>query len=185
MSTKPMRRPFTVAEYYRMGEAGILTEGERVELIEGEIVQMPPIGDLHAWCVNRLTRLFILGVGDAAVVSVQNPFRLSNRSEPVPDVVVMRPRPEFRGPHPTPSDVLLVIEVSDTTLHYDQRVKLPLYARELVPEVWIADLKGECIWVYSDPSGSGYGVTLILRRGDRIAPAAFPNLEVAVDDILG
>ena len=185
MAAKLMRRQFTVADYYRMGEAGILTPDDRVELIEGEIIQMPPIGDVHAWCVTHVTHLFILGVRDAAIVRCQNPLRLSDRSEPIPDVVLVRPRPRFRGPHPTPDEVLLLVEVSDTTLGYDQRVKLPLYAREGVVEVWIVDLRQDRLWVYRDPSPTGYRVTLTLGRADRIAPSAFPDLEFAVDDILG
>lgn len=185
MAAKPMRRKFTVSEYYRMGKAGILTEDDRVELIEGEIIQLPPVGDSHAWCVNRLNKLFVLGVGDRAIVGVQNPFRLSTRSEPLPDLVVMRPRASMSGPHPTQQDAILVIEVSDTTLAYDQRVKLPLYAREGVPEVWIVDLRGERLLVNRDPSPDGYSTTLILGRGDRISPAALTDLELAVDDILG
>ena len=185
MAAEPMRRQFTVKDYYRMGKAGILKEDERVELIEGEIIQMPPIGDLHAWCVNRLNRLLVLAVGDAAVVAIQNPLRLGDRSEPVPDIVVMRPRPSLRGPHPTADDGLLVIEVSVTTLAYDQRVKVPLYARLGVPEVWVADLRGEVICVYREPTPDGYRVTLARRQGERIGPSALPDLELAVDDILG
>jgi len=185
MAAKALRRQFTLAEYYRMGDAGILTEDDRVELIEGEIIQLPPIGDPHAWCVNRLTRLFVLGIGDRGVVSPQNPFRLSQRSEPLPDIVVAHPRTALAGPHPTPGDVFLVIEVSDSTLAYDLEVKVPLYAREGVPETWVADLKGKRVCVYRDPSPEGYRVTLTFERGDRIAPSAFPDLEIAVDDILG
>lgn len=185
MAAKTLRRQFTLAEYYRMGEAGILTEDDRVELIEGEIIQLPPIGDPHAWCVNRVNRLFVLGIGDQGVVSPQNPFRLSQRSEPVPDIVIIHPRARLAGPHPTPADVFLVIEVSDSTLGYDLGVKVPLYAREGVPETWFVDLKGKRVCVYRDPSPEGYRVTLTFERGDRIAPLAFPDLDISVDDILG
>ena len=117
MAAEPLPRRFTVAEYYRMGKAGILGEDDRVELIEGEIIQMPPIGDPHAWGVNRLNYTFVRGLGDRAIVAIQNPLRLSDLSEPVPDLVVMRPRPDgMRGPHSTAKDVLLIVEVSDTTL---------------------------------------------------------------------
>jgi hypothetical protein len=187
MAAEPNPRRFTVDEYYRMGAAGILSPDDRVELIEGEIVEMPPIGDPHAWCVTVLTRLFVLVVGSAAIVRIQNPIRLSDYSEPVPDVVLARPRPELRGPqpHPTPREILLVVEVSDTTLAYDQRRKVPLYAREGVLEVWVVDLNGDRVWVYRDPSPTGDRVTLTLGRGDRVAPLALPDLVLAVDDILG
>ena len=185
MTAQPIRRPFTVAEYYRMAKAGILTEDDRVELIEGEIIEMPPIGGPHASCVIRLTELLVSGVRGAALVSVQNPLRLSDRSEPVPDVMLLRRRPDFYSSHPTPADVLLLVEVSDTTLDYDQQVKLPLYSREGVPEVWLADLGGQVIRVHREPRPTGYRVTLTRRRGERLSPAAFPDLELAVDDILG
>jgi Uma2 family endonuclease len=169
-----------------MGKAGILTEDDRVELIEGEIVQMPPIGSPHASGVRRVTRLFYVGLGDAAVVSVQDPLRLSNESEPVPDVILLRPRPDFYAAgHPTAADVLLLVEVSDTTLAYDLRRKVPLYAREGVPEVWVVDLNGQRILVYRDPSPTGYQMSLILQRGDHLAPLAFPDLDFAINDILG
>ena len=180
------RHRLTVAEYYRMAKAGILTEDDRVELIEGEIIQMPPIGGPHASRVNRLNYLFILAVGDAALVIVQNPLRLGERSEPVPDVMLVRPRADFYAAgHPTAGDVLLLVEVSDTTLAYDQRIKLPLYAHSGVPEVWITDLAHEMIRVYREPGPTGYRMSLTFRRGDRLSPSAFPNLEFAVDDILG
>ena len=185
MAAQPTPRRFTVDEYYRMGKSGILAENDRVELIEGEVFQMPPIGDLHAWCINRLTELFVLGLAGGAIVAVQNPLRLSTFSEPVPDLVVMRRRPALRGPHPTARDVFLVIEVSDTSLRHDQRVKLPIYAREGVPEVWIVDLRAERMLVYRDPSEGGYRISLIVGRSDPISPAAFPELVLTGDQILG
>ena len=119
---------FTVHDYHRMGEAGILQEDDRVELIEGELVQMTAIGTRHFSCVNRLNRLLVMNVRDEAVVSVQNPVRLNEYTEPQPDATVIRPR-DYRESLPMPEDVLLLIEVSDTTLAYDRGVKLPLYAR--------------------------------------------------------
>lgn len=125
MAAEPIARRFTVAEYYRMGKAGILKENDRVELIEGEIIQMPPIGDLHAWCVKRLLRLFVLTFRDAAIVSVQDPLRLNNRSEPVPDLVLIRPRPELRGPHPTRT----TSSCAASWWRYSQRCSTEPYAR--------------------------------------------------------
>jgi Uma2 family endonuclease len=145
--TTPMevkRRRFTVYDYHRMGEAGILHEDDRVELIEGELVEMTAIGTRHFSCVNRLNRLLVMTVGDEAIVSVQNPVRLNEYNEPQPDLTMIRPR-DYRESLPIPADVLLLIEVSDTTLAYDRGVKLPLYARAGVREVWIVDLPGETI----------------------------------------
>jgi Uma2 family endonuclease len=186
MAAQPARRQFTVAEYYQMGRVGILTEDDRVELIEGEIIEMPPIGGRHSSCVNRLNELFVTAVGSLALVTVQNPLRLDGRSEPVPDVMIVNRRTDFyEAGHPAPEDVLLLVEVSDSTIGYDRRVKLPLYAQYGVPEVWIVDLDRGVIRVHLDPMPDGYRVVRTRRRGDRLAPAAFPDLVFAVDDILG
>jgi Uma2 family endonuclease len=128
------RRRFTVHDYHRMGEAGILHEDDRVELIEGEIVEMAAIGTRHFSCVNRLNRLLVMSVGDEAVISVQNPVRLNEHTELQPDLAVIRAR-DYRESLPEPDDVLLLIEVSDTTLAYDRGVKLPLYAKAGITEV--------------------------------------------------
>ena len=144
VDTRPMermRRRFTVYEYHRMGEAGILHEDDRVELIEGELVEMTAIGTRHFACVNRLNRLLVGALGDEAIVSVQNPVRLNEYNEPQPDLAVIRPR-DYRLSLPGPGDVLLLVEVSDTTLAYDRSVKLPLYARAGIGVVWIVYLPG-------------------------------------------
>jgi Uma2 family endonuclease len=175
---------FTVHDYHRMGEAGILHEDDRVELIEGEIVEMAAIGTLHFSCVNRLTRLLVMGVGDAAVVSVQNPVRLNEHTEPQPDITVIRPR-DYTESLPVPEDVLLLVEVSDTTLAYDRNVKLPLYARAGLGEVWIVNLPAKTIEQYTDPSGDGYRRVDHRRGGQYLPPAALPDLNPTVDEILG
>lgn len=178
-------RRFTVDEYYRMAAVGILTEDDRVELIEGEIVQMPPIGSRHASCVARLDRLCNRLVGDLALVFCQNPVRLSVRSEPEPDLMLIRPRAdEYAAAHPGPADVLLVIEVADTSAGYDRKQKAPLYARFGIPEMWLVDLGRDLIEVLRDPSTRGYRTVRVCRRGERIGSIALPQLEVAVDDIL-
>src|SRR3712207_6684546 len=164
------RRRFTVHDYHRMGEAGILHEDDRVELIEGELVEMTAIGTRHFSCVNRLTRMLVMNVGDDGIVSVQNPVRLNEYNEPQPDVTVIRPR-DYRESLPMPEDVLLLIEVSDTTLAYDRGVKLPLYARAGIREVWIVDLAHEVIERNTDPSGASYRrVEQSRRRGAGAAP---------------
>ena len=184
METRVARRRFTVHDYHRMGEVGILHEDDRVELIEGEIVEMAAIGTRHFTCVNQLNRLLVRGVGDAAIVSVQNPVRLDEHTEPQPDLTVLQVR-DYRESLPMPEDVLLLIEVSDTTLSYDRGVKLPLYARAGIPEVWIVDLVGEVIERHTDPSGDGYRSLKQARRGETIESTAPPELALRVDVILG
>jgi Uma2 family endonuclease len=174
---------FTVHDYHRMGEAGILHEDDRVELIEGEIVEMAAIGTRHFSCVNRLNRLLVLSVGDDAVVSVQNPVRLNGHTEPQPDLAVIRPR-DYRESLPEPEDVLILIEVSDTTLAYDRNVKLPLYAQAAIEEVWIVNLPAETIERYTDPSATGFRHTEQAHRGQTLQSTALPGLTPNVDEVL-
>ena len=185
-SASVVRWRFTAADYHRMDEAGILKEDDRVELIEGEILKMSPIGDRHAGRVIVLNRTFSLRLGDRAFVSVQNPVRLSEHSEPQPDLVIMRPPAEgqsVRAPHP--ADILLLVEVSDTTLAFDRDTKVPLYAQAEVPEVWLLDLPGDRLRVYRDPSDGEYRSIAVLARGDSISLLAFPDITLTVDEILG
>lgn len=178
------RRLFTVDEYYRMGEAGILRPDDRVELIEGEVIEMVPIGSHHAGVVINLTSLLFHGTAPAeATISVQNPVRLSDLSEPVPDLAVLQPR-SYTEAHPTPADVMLLIEVSDSTLLYDQRVKVPLYARSGIPEVWIVNLTNRSVEVHRERCRDGYDVRQVAERGNHVTPQALPHLTIAVDDIL-
>lgn len=152
-----LRRRFTVAEYHRMGASGILSEDDRVELIEGEIVEMAPIGSRHQACVDRLTELFSIQLAQRAVIRVQGPIRLSEHSEPQPDLALLRRRPDFyAASHPGPQDILLVVEVADTSADYDREVKLLLYGRYGIPEVWLVDLASECVDVCREPSMGGY-----------------------------
>jgi Uma2 family endonuclease len=186
MAAYAKTRQFTVDEYYRMADAGILTEDDRVELIDGEIIEMPPIGSPHASCVLRLNRFFDRSVGESALVSVQNPLHLDDRSEPEPDVMLLRPRADFyRSGHPTAADVLLLIEVSDSTIAFDRGVKIPLYARHRIPEVWLVDIGEDAIHVYRDPSPTGYRTVATHGRGERLTPSSFSDLSFAVDEILG
>lgn len=186
MTVQLARRLFNVVEYHRMAQAGILGEDDRVELIEGEIVEMAPIGSRHQAGVDRLAELFFRQAGDRAVVRVQGPIRLGARSEPQPDVTLLRRRPDFYAIyHPGPQDVLLVVEVADTTLDYDRQVKVPLYARYGILELWIVVLELEVIEVYRRPTQEGYQEIFQAGRGQRLSPEAFPGLDLAVDDILG
>lgn len=183
MAVEPRDRRFTVDEYHRMAEAGIIGPDERVELIDGRIVAMNPIGSPHAWCVKRVNRAFAR-LGDRVMLSIQDPLRLDDNGEPEPDVAVLRPdAPEDR--HPGPGDVLLVVEVADTSLAYDRGTKAPLYVRHGIPELWIVDLGGERVEVHREPSPSGYRLVRALGRGQRASPLFAPDLVVEVDAILG
>ncbi len=180
------RRCFTVVEYHKMAEAGILGEDDRVELIEGEILEMSPIGRRHKACVDRLTDIFAPSVRGTAIVRVQSSIVLGERNEPEPDLALLRRRDDFYADaDETPADVLLVVEVADSSEAYDRRTKGPLYARFGIPDYWIADLNRERVTQYRDPTPDGYATSRVFRRGESIVPLAFPNLTVAVDDILG
>lgn len=151
------RHRLTVADYHRMGEAGIFAPDARVELIEGAVVDMPPIGTRHASAVTRLLRAATSAVGTTAIVSAQNPVRLSDLSEPEPDLMLLKPRDDFySGAHPTAADVLLLIEVADTSARYDREIKLPLYARHGIAEVWIVDLDARRVRFFRMPAGDVY-----------------------------
>lgn len=180
------RRLFTVEEYYRMAEAGIISKDERVELIEGEIVAMAAIGTGHAACVDRLNYFLSQRVGNRALVRVQNPTRLDRFSEPQPDIALLRPRADFYAfAHPGPADVSLVVEVADTTVGFDREVKIPLYARAGIPEAWLVDLTGDCMTAYRKPSAQVSQDVQRLQRGQSLFPEAFPDCALAVEDILG
>lgn len=186
MALQVARHRFTVDEFHRMSETGVLGEDDRVELLDGEIVDMTPIGSRHAGCVKSLNALLTSSLGRRAIVAVQDPVVLGPRSEPQPDLLVLRFRPDFyRTSHPRPEDVLLAIEVAETSLEFERTVKLPLYARAGLPEVWLVDLAGQTIAVHRDPAGSAYRRAHHASRGERVAPEAFPDLSLAVDDILG
>lgn len=180
------RRRFTVHEYHRMAEAGILHEDDRVELIDGEVVEMSPIGGRHAKCVTELTRLLAPLISDQVLLSVQNPIRIGEYYEPQPDVTVLRPSERYRaGELPEPQDVLVLIEVSDTSLPHDRTVKLPLYARAGIPEVFIVDLVSDTIERHTEPTGNGYRLTARARRGETLESVALGALVLSADAVLG
>ncbi len=182
---EPIKRLFTVSEYHSLADAGILTEDDRVELIEGEIFQMAAIGNRHAGCVNRLNRLLGRAAGDRALVAVQNPVLLDGGSEMEPDISVLEPRADdYSTSHPTPVDIHLLIEVADTSARFDRFRKLPVFARNGIPEVWLVDLTAGRIEVYRNPTAAGYRSTLQVSAGETVSPLAFPDLELAVGEIL-
>ncbi|MBI2864383.1 MAG: Uma2 family endonuclease [Chloroflexi bacterium] len=181
-----VRWQFTVDDYHRMAQAGILGEDDRVELIEGEVVKMTPIGRRHASCVIRTNETFVKAFNDVAAISVQNPVVLDQYTEPQPDFALLRRQPDFYASRlPTPADVYLLVEISDKTVEADRRVKVPLYAKSHVTEVWLVDVEQETITVYRDPSPDGYRTARVARRGEHIAPLAFSDRPIAVSDVLG
>ena len=178
------RYRFTVDEYHRLGEAGILGEDDRVELIDGEIVMMTPIGVRHAASVNRLNELLVDRYRGGGIVQVQNPIGLDDRSEPQPDLSVLRLSDGYyRDRRPLPDDVLLVVEVADSSIGYDRGTKLPLYASAAIAELWIVDLGRELVDVYRKPVPGGYAERHTYRRGERI-PLPGIDAELEVDAIL-
>ncbi len=182
----PTRRRFTVAEYYAMADAGILSENDRVELLDGAIVVMPPIGDWHAASAKFFTNMMLPPLQGRAMIAVQDPVRLDENSEPQPDVMLLLWRDDFyRGGHPEPADVLLLIEVSDTTIEYDRNEKLPLYARAGIPEAWIVNRPARRIEAHTDPSGNEYATVRYFGPGETIAPQAFPDIVLEASRIIG
>lgn len=181
-----IRRRFTTDEYEQLAMAGILAEDDRVELIEGEIVEMSSLGPQHAACVTRLTELFYQLSNPDVTIRVQAPVRPGDFSAPQPDVVIVNRREDhYAGGHPEPEDVLLLIEVSDSSLAYDRDVKLPLYARAGIAEVWLVTLLSQVVEVYRAPGDDGYGEKRTLHRGQTIAPVHLPDAELSVGDVLG
>ncbi len=180
------RYRFTVDQYHRMGKAEIFHPECRVELVNGEIFEMSPIDPWHSGIVMWLTHRFSSGLSGRAIVSVQNPAIVDPRSEPQPDLMLLKPRADFyRRAHPTPEDALLIVEVANASLAHDLRRKLPLYARTSVTEVWIVNRRADAVDVFRSPSVDGYREHLIRGRGDHVTPAAFPDLRLAVDELLG
>jgi len=187
MAVMLARRRFTLDEYHRMGEAGILDEDERVELIDGEIVPMTPIGPPHASVVARINAALSARLGRRAVVWTQNPVTLRRqRSEFQPDLALLRRRRDFyRAGHPGPEDALLVVEVMDSSAARDRRVKLPIYARGGVREVWLVDLKTATLEVHRRPEASAYRICRVLGRDDSVCPRAFPRERFSIRSLIG
>jgi Uma2 family endonuclease len=177
---------FNISQYHQMSETGILSENDKVELINGEIIEMSPIGRRHTACVNRLNSVFSQLLGKKVIIAVQNPITLNNLSEPQPDIALLKPRADFyESGHPQPQDVFLLIEVADRSLEYDRDVKIPLYASSGITEVWLVDIYEQVIIVYRYPSENGYSDIQKLSRGEKMSIQAFPEVNLVVDDILG
>lgn len=186
MGVATITHRFTVDDYYKMVEAGILDEDARVELIEGEVVEMSPIGKKHIAEVDHLTHLFVLGLGEKAVVRVQGPIRLSQYSQPEPDLLLLRWRADFYADIDAgPEDVLLLVEVADSSLAYDRDVKVSLYARSGIPEFWLFDISDKSIRIHRGPEAQGYREVFTVRGGERLSPRAFPEIVLTAGEILG
>jgi Uma2 family endonuclease len=177
---------FSVKDYYRMAEAGVLPPNARVELLAGKIIDMSPIGPFHGSVTKQLNQLFSSAARGRWLVAVQDPLRLDDYSEPQPDLMLLKPAPDYyRQRHPQPADVWLLIEVSDTTLPADQLEKLPAYGRAGVPEVWIVNLVERMIEVCREPNFTGYGSKTVLQAGDLASPVEFPDVTVDVAALVG
>ena len=181
---QPVRLRFSVDEYYKMYELGLIQDFERSEIIEGELIKKMGIGDRHAAVVNFLNRFFTKGVSDDVLVSVQNPLRLNDYDEPEPDIVLADLTKYDGKRHPRPAETLVVIEVSDTSLKYDRDRKLPHYAEAEIPEVWIINLQSNLIEVHQSPAVGIYQTVKIYRAGEIVESSILPDLKPSVDAIL-
>jgi Uma2 family endonuclease len=186
MRAEATKRLFTVDEYYKMAEVGILRDNIRTELINGEIIEMSPMGARHASAVSRLNELLVPVLKGKAQLRPQLPLRLNDYNEPEPDLCFVKPRRDHYGrKHPGSGDTLLAIEVSDSSLKYDRDVKSGLYATTRISEFWIVHLAGDVLLVFREPSKGGYKISLTFHRGETVSPLAFPEIEIAVADLLG
>lgn len=177
---------FNVDEFYRMAAAGILTEDDRVELIEGEILAMSPTGKRHSACVDRLNKRLNIVMGDRAIVRVQSPIHLHDFSEPYPDVALLKPRDDFYAEdHPTPPDILLVIEVADSSVEYDREIKMPLYARAEISEAMLVNLREDAIEIYAAPVNGKYQSIKIYKRGEQFDLNCSTDAVFRVEEFIG
>ncbi|MDL5053726.1 Uma2 family endonuclease [Oscillatoria laete-virens NRMC-F 0139] len=183
--TPLLKRLFTVDEFQRMAEVSILTERDRVELIEGEIIQMAAMGTRHAACVRRLIRLFSDTLSNRVLIDAQNPVELGPFSLPQPDIALLRLRDDlYESGHPQPEDILLIVEVADTPVDSDRNLKIPLYTRTGIVEVWLINLNQNCIEVYHQPTAQGYQEIQICQPNQTLTVQAFPEFSVQCDRTL-
>ncbi len=177
MTVQLLTHKFTTQQYHLIHEAGVFAEGDRLELINGEITKMSPTGRKHAACINRLVRSFTKKLGAQIVLSVQNSIRMDDNSQPQPDLAILKLRNDFYEEGlPKPSDILLIIEVADSTIAYDRDIKMPLYAAAGIPEMWLFDVNQKVIEAYSLPSSSRYKQMRRYEANDTLAMIAFPDV---------
>lgn len=183
---QPMRLRFTVDQYYRMIELGMLNDYEKAEIIEGELIGKIPFGNRHAACVEKLNEILRDKLGESIFLHNQQPIKFDDFNEPEPDLAILKRRENFHiQDKPTPKDVLILIEVSDSTLKYDRKVKRSLYAEAEIPEVWIINLPNDIIEVHQKPSVGIYQLAKIFKRGEILASEVLPGLSIAAAEILG
>jgi Uma2 family endonuclease len=186
MAVAVSRRRFTADEYQRMEQVGILSPVDRVELIDGEIVAKMTIGPRHAACVDRTTRVFVTTARDTAIVRVQGSVRLDLFNQPEPDLALLRPRADFyASAHPRPADILLIVEIAESSIDYDLDVKYRIYARLAVPEYWVVDLNENVVLCYTGPERDAYRYVRRYGKGQMIAPRELPGCVISTDDLLG
>jgi Uma2 family endonuclease len=179
----PVRHKLDVEDFHRMADAGIFGEDDRIELVDGDLIDMAPIGQCHAGIVGGLAEALFIACAGRAIVWPQNPVLLDRVNEPQPDLAVLRRRADFyaTGERPGPADILLLVEVADTSLRFDQRVKLPIYARAGIPEFWIVDLKRRVLDAYRHPEGDEYREMTTHQPGDLVALALAPDIVVKLN----
>ncbi|XHR85111.1 MAG: Uma2 family endonuclease [Gloeotrichia echinulata GP01] len=186
MTVQLLRRKFTVEQYHKMVDSGILKADDRIELIWGEIIEMSPIGTKHAACVKCLNKLLSSKLRDRILIAIQDPVELNDNSEPQPDVALLKLRDDFyETAHPQPSDIFLLIEVADSTVKYDREVKIPLYAQANIIEVWLMDIYEQVVEVYQQPIATEYQHIQKFARGESLSILAFPDVNISVDEIFG
>ena len=186
MAVQVTRWQFTAADYERMVETGILGKDDRVELIDGEVIAMSPIGPPHAGIVNRLNAFLNRQLAGTAIVSVQNPIRLNDYSEPQPDLAILQLKDDYYAhAHPTPADILLLVEVADSSFEYDSEEKMPRYAQDAIPEVWLIDVENQSVTQYAHPLITEYRHQVKLARGQMLVAQTIAGLEIAIDLIFG
>lgn len=179
------RRTLTIDEFHKLADAGVFRDDERIELIEGELIAMAPIGPVHAYWVNELTRSLERVVREEAIVWVQNPILIAPSNELQPDIALLSPPLiKYKTRLPAVEDVLLVVEVSDTTVAYDRDVKMKIYAAGGVPESWLLNTREETLTVFRSPVGDEYGQVQTLRNSDSVAPVKFPKNTIRISDLL-
>jgi Uma2 family endonuclease len=175
----------TVLDFHRMVKAGILGEDDRVELIEGELFDMAPIGSQHASIVDALVEMLTLGAKGRVLVRAQGPLQIPLHNEPLPDVLLLKPRADrYRNAWPQPQDVRLIIEVADSTVARDRDVKIPIYGRHGIPEAWLVDVQRQVITVYQQPCGEGYRRAAEIGSGS-LVPACLPDVMVSFAGLFG
>ncbi|MFN6498249.1 MAG: Uma2 family endonuclease [Nostoc sp. DedQUE01] len=186
MTVQLLRRKFTVEQYQKMIESGILTQDDRVELIRGEIIDMSPIGTKHAACVKRLNKLLSQKLRDRVLIAIQDPVKLNDNSQPQPDVALLKPRDDFYATaHPQPQDIFLLVEVADSTIEYDREEKIPLYAEANIIEVWLVDIKEEIVEIYQQPTAAGYQLMQKFASSQTLSIPCFPDVNITVNEIFG